>query len=181
MKTTLRNLWNGVTGFGLSAILLVGLLPVTTATTGCTSGEILSYTNSVISGVEAVLNVIAPNSVISTQLQSALTALVSAEASWKAGGAVAILEDALNTVVAVTAAIPLTAAYSPLIDIIVAGVEAVLALLPQQTSLKAVYNPHIGRARLAGQSLLHPTRVGAVKAQWNSIVASNRALAPARI
>jgi hypothetical protein len=72
----------------------------------------------------------------------------------------------------------LTAVYSPLIDILVAGIEAVLSLIPvSKTAVTAnaafVSNPHKGRA--------HVSSVKDSVSQWRAVVKANPALVAASI
>ena len=169
--------------------------PMIVPVTGCTSSQIESAVNSVISGTESILKVVEPNAPYTAQLQSALNALVAAEASWKGGSPVSVIESALATVEAVTAVIPLTASYSPLIDVLVATIDAALALIPPSASSGVMVsvevwptlsarvvaaNPHIGRVTLAKPHLFQ-SRKAAIEEQWNAIVDANPSLAAAKI
>ena len=157
--------------------------PMIVPVTGCTSSQIESAVNSVISGTESILKVVEPNAPYTAQLQSALNALVAAEASWKGGSPVSVIESALATVEAVTAVIPLTASYSPLIDVLVATIDAALSLIPPSAAVSArvvAANPHIGRVTLAKPHLFQ-SRKAAIEEQWNAIVDANPSLAAAKI
>jgi hypothetical protein len=143
--------------------------------TGCilTPTNVKALINMLISSIENILKV-ATNAPWATDLAAALAALQSAEQNWTAGGAVTLIDDALNTITAVLAVIPLTAVYSPLIDLIVSGIEAVLAVLPISASVTRLRgslsnNPHHGRVMLNKPNLWHETPQGSYKAQWNSI------------
>ena len=115
-----------------------------------------------------------------------MAALKSAEQGWIGGGAVQIVIQALNTLAAVAAVIPFTAVYSPLIDILVAGIDAVLEALPASTSVPykgpeitgTTYDHH-GRVSIHNFFGQPSTRV--YKDKWNKVVASNPALAAARL
>ena len=126
-----------------------------------------------IASIQSILKV-ATGATWAASLSSALGGLQTAEQSWKAGGAITILEDALNSIEVVLAVIPLTAVFSPLIDIIVSGIEAVIAVIPVNPSvikLRASLstNPHHNRIPLRKPSLWHETPSGAFKAQYNSM------------
>jgi hypothetical protein len=137
---------------------------------GCsTQAEITNAINVILNSAEAVIKVAEPNAPWLGPLASAIAALQQAESTWTAGGAITLIDDALNTLSAVLAVIPVTAVYAPLIAILVAGIEACLALIP--VSLKsgktAVGNPYRGRVELNNPHWFQ-TRAGAYKAQWNS-------------
>jgi hypothetical protein len=157
--------------FSAAAILCVG----GTIMTGCilNAANVKSLINMLITSIQNILKV-ATNAPWASDLSAALAALQSAEQNWSAGGAVTLIDDALNTVTAVLAAIPLTAVYSPLVDIIVAGIEAVLSVIPVTpavTRLRGVIssNPHYGRIVLNKPNWRHETPQGAYKAQWNGL------------
>ena len=137
---------------------------------GCTV-NVQALLNTVITAAEAVIKVAEPGAPWVAQLESAIAALLQAEGQWQGGSPVQIVISALNTIQAVLAVIPVTAVYSPLIAVLVAGIEAVLtALIPQakNISFAAAKSPYYGRAKLSHPSPFHPTYEGAFKAQWNS-------------
>ena len=153
------------------AVGAIALLPVTLPIAGC-AFSVKGMLNVLISAVESILKV-ATGATWVTELTNALTALQQAEASWTTGGVVNIVIDALNTVEAVLAVIPTTAVFSPLIDVIVAGIEAILNYFnPSPASLAkpratARTNPYVGVVKLNRTSFTHPTYQGAFKAQFN--------------
>lgn len=160
---------------------------VTLPLTGC-SPEDVNILNTVLASAEAVLAVAEPGASWAASFASAVTALKNAETSWQGGSPVSIVISALNTLAAVSAAIPVTAVYSPLIDVLVAGIDAVLTALPVSTAAtisrvgisNAAGNPHYGRASLRKPHFLQ-SHVGAYKTQWNDIVNSNPKLSAAKI
>lgn len=159
-----------MTGF-LAMVLVTG----GSVLTGCTlsASNVKSLIGVLISSIQNILKV-ASGAPWVGDLSNALTALQNAEQNWTAGSATTVIDDALNTVTAVLAVIPLTAVFSPLIDIIVSGIEAVLAVLPVasvSTKLRVALasNPHHGRVILNKPGLFHETPQGAYKAQWNGI------------
>jgi len=138
---------------------------------GCTF-NITDAINTVLESALAILKVAEPGATWVSALGGAIAALESAEAQWQAGGASTIVVDALNTIEAVLAVIPATAVYSPLIDILIAGIEAVMSAFGLATAASnravIVNSAHYGKAALNGPSFLHPTWQGAYKAQWNA-------------
>ena len=142
---------------------------------GC-AFDIKAAINTVLNSALAILKVAEPNASWTASLASAIAALQQAETNWQAGGATTIVIDALNTVEAVVAVIPITAPYAPLIDILVAGIEAVMSafgltkqLSPMAMSKRGVIvnSSHYGRATIS-TSFAHPTWQGAYKHQWNA-------------
>jgi hypothetical protein len=153
---------------------------------GCSvsASDIENSINVAIQSAEAVLAVAEPGASWVSSFSNAVTALEQAETQWKGGGAVAILESALNTLAAVSAVIPFSAPYAPLVGILVAGIDAVLSSLPVTASVGAtvaapVTTPYRGKVKLKGRSLLHPTHIGAYKAQWNAVAKANPLLTAA--
>jgi len=130
--------------------------------------------NTVLNSALAILKVAEPGAAWTGDLGAAIAALEQAETQWQAGGAATLVIDALNTVEAVLAVIPATAVYSPLVDILVAGVEAVMAAFGVTATVtpavraRIVNSPHYGKVALKGPSFLHPTWRGSYRAQWNA-------------
>src|ERR1700678_1185449 len=102
-----------------------------TSLTGCslTEANVKSLINVLITSIQNILKV-STGAPWASDLSAALAALQTAEAGWTSGSATTLIDDALNTITDVLAVIPLTAVYSPLVDIVVAGIEAVLTVLP---------------------------------------------------
>lgn len=140
----------------------------TTVTIAGCSFSVKGVLNVIISAVQGLLKVI-PASALATSLSNALNALVQAEATWTSGGAPAVIIDALNTLEAVVAVIPFTAVYSPLIDVLVAGIESVINYFVPATSVTATArfnDPHRGRVQLAQPHFLE-SHQAAIAKQWN--------------
>lgn len=157
----------------LIALLLAGTMPVM-ATQGCSGSTVINEINIVLNEAGNVLAVAEPGASWIAPLKNAIAKLESAETTWQTGGTVAIVDDALNALSIVLAPLPLTAVYSPLIDVLMSGIEAVLAALPVSVSLKAqmarltvAENPHAGRYRLVNH--WYHTPAGNLKANWNDV------------
>ena len=157
-----------------AAAMAVGATTVTLE--GCTF-NVEAAINTVLSSALAILKVADPNATWTGTLANAIAALQQAETQWQSGGAATIVVDALDTIEEVLAVIPATAAFSPLIDILFAGIEAVMSAFGLTVSLTAkasakrsviVNSPHYGAAKLHGPSFAHPTWQGSYKAQWNA-------------
>jgi hypothetical protein len=183
--TAKLNVWALISTLLLGFLTTGMILPAS----GCSSSNVEADVNAVISATEAVLKVAEPNAPWVAPLTAALNGLEQAESQWKSGSTIAIVEDALNTIASVSSLIPFTAAYSPLIDILVAAIELVITTIQTQSPAAATakaFQPqgqwsHSGRITLAKKSLMHPTVIGAIKHQWNLVVAANPALAAAKL
>lgn len=152
--------------------LLLAAAPAILAT-GCTE-SIKDLLNTVIDATEGLLKVIEPNASWFATLQSALTALTAAETSWMNGGGVQIIETALNTVQQILATIPVTAAYAPLIAILVAGIEALLEKLYPggKAPVALASSPYRGRVALKKPHILQ-SNASAFRSQWNAAAVAN--------
>jgi hypothetical protein len=193
----MQNLTRRQFGKGISITIFAAMTPGIVVLEGCTLSmqEIENLINTALNAANAVLKVAEPGAPWVADFSAAITALEQAEASWKAGGTVAIVEAALNTLAAITAVIPITAVYSPLIDILVAGIDAVLSALPVTTTVAqpsplatkvraqvaaaSITYDHHGRATI--HNLFGKPTVGAFTSKWNGAVAKNPALAAAKI
>ena len=154
---------------GIGAAFLATFSTPYLALTGCSGDTIKGVLNVVLNSAKALLGLIAPNSSLYADFSAAIAKLEADEAQWTAGGAIALIEDGLTAVQDVLAVIPVTAIYSPLIAILVAGIEAVLALIPQPTAAAPAArraNPYIGQATLTPPHAFQ-TKAGAYTAQWN--------------
>ena len=159
------------------------VMPVSLSLEGCSAQEIENAINVVLQSGQAVLKVIDPAASWFNSLADAITALKQAESTWQAGGAVTIVGDALNTIEAVLAVIPFFEPYAILIEVLVAGIEACLALLPssaKSTKMRATANPYRGVITLRKPHFLQTT-ASAYKEQWNAAVKSNPALTLAKM
>lgn len=144
--------------------------PVLLSMEGCNeSAE--NVLNTVLEAASSIISVADQGAPWLSAFNNAVQALEGAESAWKAGSPVDVVISALNTLAAVTAVIPVTAAYSPLIDVLVAGIDSVLGLLVPSASarfrLRTTPNPHQGRVALRKPHLFQ-TRVGAFKEQYNA-------------
>jgi hypothetical protein len=163
--------------FGKGSVLLAaaGSLGGSSMLEGCTGSEVINEINVVLKEAAAVLAVAEPGASWLEPLQNAIGALMAAEQQWQTGSTVQLVIDALNTIVAITAVIPLTEVYSPLIDVLVAGIEAVLAALPQSSNRAGVKatslgNPHVGRTVIKRH--WYHTPATDFKDAWNSVARS---------
>lgn len=157
----------------LATVLVFAVMTMTVPfTTGCTPSQVINEVNTVLTEATNVLVVAEPGAPWVPQLQAAVVALKTAEATWQSGGTAQIVIDALNTVEAITAVIPMTAVYSPLIDVLVAGIEAVIVALeptvpPAQLKVRITRtaNPHVGRVTIPHQAF--HSRSTDFKVMWN--------------
>lgn len=168
------------TGTGTILMVAPGMLMIE----GCplTKDNAVSLINTLLNSALALVKVIDPTAGYYNSVEAAVTAFQTAEATWKAGGAIAIVEDALNTLEGVLAVIPVTAAYSPLVDILVAAIESVFAVLGYTpvTTKKLVANAHKGKTSLRKPGRFQSPQ-GAYKQQWNDVVNGTPALAAAKL
>jgi hypothetical protein len=137
---------------------------------GCSGDTIKGILNTVLDSAKALLGLLAPNSAFYTDFAAAIAKLEADEAQWTAGGAVTILEEGLTAVQDVLAVIPQTMVFSPLIAILVAGIDAVLNLIPQPAVVAHAArraNPYKGQATLLSPHVFQ-SHAGAYRAQWNA-------------
>lgn len=172
--------------WALISVLSVGMLPVTTTATGCSGQQVVNEINVVLQQAAAVLAVAEPNAPWVPQLKNAIGALLTAEQTWQTGGKAQIVIDALNTIVAITAVIPVTAVYSPLIDVLVAGIEAVIVAMnplvvnppgPTPVAATAARNPHVGAYTIHRHWYHSPSTD--FRDAWNSVATHSPELAGA--
>lgn len=148
------------------------VMPVALFTTGCGFSAVGTI-NLVISAIQSILSYVGTSTPWASELEAALTALQQAEASWQSGSPIAIVIDALNTIEAITAVIPFTAIYSPLIDLIVSGIEAIINYFTPTTLVNYTKprvtrsrNPRVGRVAIKAPGVLQ-TPLTSFKQQYN--------------
>lgn len=147
-------------------------MPGMMLTIGC-NGNLSGLINAVLSSASAVINVMEPGSELATDFSNAVKQLTQAVATWKNSGVVADITQALGVLMNLAATIPFTATYSPLIDILVAGIDAVLAAIPQTGATMNIRATIQGNARHGRVGLMKPhfaqTQGGAYRSQWNNV------------
>jgi hypothetical protein len=159
---------------------MLAIAPVAFVMTAC-GFSVTAVLNVIIGAVQGILR-IAGNVPWASELSQALATLQQQIATWKSGGPAALIIDALNTIEAIAAVIPLTKVYSPLIDLLVSAIESIITYFQNQgTSNRLVTftrpranvnNLHLGRVPCAKPDKLHPTYEGVLKAQWNALADS---------
>ena len=158
----------------VTAAAIVAVAPSSLLVEGCNKVNVKALLNTVLASAEAIIQVAQPNAPWIQPLESAILALQQAEQQWSAGGTVQVVISALNTIQAVLAVIPVTAAYSPLIAVLVAGIEAVLTALvpapaPTPATVNAAHNPYLSTHRVTLKKPgVFQTYQGAYRAQWNA-------------
>ena len=153
----------------LSSILLATVFSTATLPlTGCTPSGVEADVNAVLNGAQNIVAQVDPSAPWLPQFKSAVAEVKTAEATWVAGGAKQDVINALNILAQVTALIPLTAQYSSLVDVLVAGIDVVLTMFgaaPPTAAVGAVVNPHEGRVKLKHRPF--GNRAAEFKRQWN--------------
>jgi hypothetical protein len=160
----------------LTSIAKVGALTlVAPSMFGCAFNVKDSLT-TIISAISGILSYVGNTQPWAATLQAALAKLQATVATWTTGTPAAIVLDILDSIEAVLGAIPLTAIYSPLIDLIVTAIEAIVNYYAQnspasvvklmQKRLSAPRNPRIGRVALKTPHVLQSPQ-GAWKQQYN--------------
>jgi hypothetical protein len=161
------------------------IFPVATLTsvnmTACTPAQVQNEINTILQEATGIIAVADPGATWLADFSKAAALLKVDEANWIKGGAVQDVINVLNDLQGVCALISPLVPYANLIGVLVAGINAVLALLLPVPAGGVTAN-------LATPKPPNPFRGMAVvksaadsKAQWNAIVAANPALAAARI
>lgn len=155
---------------GASALLL--------GTAGCAPAQIENEINTIIQETGSILAVADPSLSWTGDLAKAAALLQVDEAAWIKGGAVQDVINVLNDIEGVTALISQAVPYAALIGVLVAGIDAVLALLlpaPVASARLSAGRPNPFRGMTTVKSAKDSRR------QWRLIIAANPALAAARL
>ncbi len=168
-----RNFMKSASLGGAASILVPSLLAVE----GCDSSTLKSYLNVILKSAESILALSSSTDSWYTTLTNAITALENTESDWNGSTAVSAVVSALDTVEAVLAVIPITSAYSALIDLLVTAIDTILTTfvstssIPAKVQSLAQANPHRGRVPLKKAHVLQ-SKVGAYRSQWNELATS---------
>lgn len=155
---------------------VLAVAPAMLSMEGCTfsTSTLKSYLNTVLESAEKILALGSSTDSWYTTLSDAITALENTESSWNGSTAVTIVVSALDTLEAVLAVIPVTSAYSTLIDLLVSAIEVILTTFVKTSVTKvkvkalAQANQHRGVVPLKDPHFMQ-SKVGAYKSQWNDL------------
>ena len=162
--------------FGLGTLALAAVPPFAgISLTGCTPDQIKNELNTVLQEAINLIALVPGAAPYLADLKAAVAALKSAEAAWQAGSPVQVLISVLDTLLDVMAAIPESAPFIQLAQILVAGIVSLLGLIPVKGSpaVQARYNPLIGKKTVKS--------VADSKAQWAAVIAANPTFAVAAL
>lgn len=154
-------------------VLSLAVLP----TVGCINQSQIAALTQVLGTSAQNIATLEGNTVLAAQLKADTAAAVTAIDNWKTGTPAATVIEALNIVEADLNLIPGTSQYIPLVDLAIATVQGILALLPQP----AVPVPAVKAVRTVNLGHPSPKTAKQFKQQWAAIIAANPSLAPAAI
>jgi len=161
---------------GASALVAAG--PSLISLQGCTPGQAENEINTILQEAVGIIAVADPGVTWLAAFSKASALLKTDEENWIKGGAVQDVINVLTDLQGVCALISPLVPYAQLIAVLVAGINAVLALLlpnpPAPVAMAQMArnpNPWIG--------LAHVRSAKDSKEQWNNICKANPALAQA--
>jgi hypothetical protein len=175
-----------------ATLVLAGSLPALLPLAGCpvTQSELAELIGEVGAGLAEILPYLTSVSQTAAQkVEAAFQALETAVQNWKPGTVVSVIEQAVNDFVADMDLIPVLADYQPLVALIVATVEQLIALIlpaPASTTsaLRAssgVAVTHEGRhlvVNYKGVTIKDPPKTArGFRGAWNKQVKGNAKLA----
>lgn len=177
-----------LTALVTATALYAAMLPIATVTmlpmTGCTPSQVENEVNVIVQETAAIIAVADPGATWLADFTKAANLLKVDEAAWIKGGAVQDVINVLNDIEGITALISPLVPYASLIAVLVAGIDAALALLlpapavaapgAMATHAATAPNPWKGRG-------VTVTSAKDSKTQWNLIVSQNPALKAAKI
>ena len=171
--------------------LWLTVIPVCTVATGSMTGytpaQVQNEINTILQEATGIIAVADPGVTWLTAFSQATALLKVDEANWIKGGAVQDVINVLNDLESVTALISPLVPYASLIGVLVAGIDAALALLlpaPATTTsaaAPAAMSAHAAAPRNPFKGQAAVKSAADSKSQWNAIVKANPALAKAAI
>ena len=172
----IKNLFKSFSIAGVTAALVLSLAVFPTI--GCSSQATLAALTRTLGTASASIATLEGNPTLAASLTADTAAAVTAITNWKSGTPANDVIQALGIVEADLNLIPGTSQYLPLVDIAIATVQSILALLPAPTvaptvTLKAFRTVHLGHPA--------PKTASQFKAQWAAVIAANPSLSAAAI
>jgi hypothetical protein len=167
-------------GVALAVLTPTGLSTLTL--TGCTPAQVENEINTILQEATGIIAVADPGLTWLSAFSKATALLKVDEANWIKGGAVQDVINVLNDLEGITALISPLVPYASLIGVLVAGIDAALALLlPAPAAAPAALTAHtVGRNNpFKGQATVKSAADS--KSQWNAIAKANPELAKAAI
>ena len=149
----------------------------------CSASQVENEVNTIIQEAAGIIAVADPSATWLADFTKAANLLKVDEAAWVKGGAVQDVINVLNDIEGVTALISPLVPYAALIGVLVAGIDAALALLLPTTTAAApaAITAHAAAAPNPFKGLATVTSASDSKTQWNIIVKQRPALAKAKI
>lgn len=144
---------------------------------GCPAQNTIASLVAILGNSTATIATLEGNDALAQKLRTDTAAAVVAVTNWKSGTPAQEAIQALNLVEDDLNLLPMLGPYGPLIDLAIGTTEAILALLPQSATAPAARTTH----RTVHLNQPAPKSARQYKAQFNAIVASNPALAAAKI
>jgi hypothetical protein len=179
-----------------ATLVLAGSLPALFPLAGCptiTQTQLASLIAEVGAGLAEILPYLTSVSAAAAQkIEASFQALETAVQNWKPGAVVSEIEQAVNVFVANMNLIPVLAEYQPLVALIVATAEGLLALLipapagGTTTTTFAHAAPGVAVDHVGGKIVVHyqgqtvtnpPKTASAFRSAWNKQVKADSKLA----
>lgn len=152
----------------LIAVIALGLVLCLTLTS-CTSQTTIAALVTTLGNASAGIASLEGNSTLATALKTDTAAASAAVLNWTKGSASTEVIEALNVVEADLNLIPYVAPYSALIDIGIATVEEIIAIIqpaaPSAPHTIILHNPYTGKV---------PKDADHFKAVWNAAIAADK-------
>jgi len=116
------------------------LTPFMLALEGCGANDIAALVQT-LGNSASQLAALEGNTSLASKLLTDTGAAVTAIDNWRSGSVATEVIEALNLVEDDLNLFPITSAYVPLIDLAIATVESIIALLPNSAAISAVHGP----------------------------------------
>lgn len=138
--------------------------------TGCSMSktQLKSYGDTIDTAVASILT-LTHNSQIAAQVKQAQQVFDNAVQNWSGASTSSMVISSLNAVEAALALIPQTAAYAPLVDVVIAAAESIIASLPVNNTSAIVKANH--QVRATNTPLFKSPKQ--FVAAWNAVVAAH--------
>lgn len=156
----------GMAALATPALLTLEGCPISQSQLVALIGELQSGFNAILPYLKTV------DAATAAKVQALLTDLQSDVATWTSGSSIAIIEQIVNDIVAALALFPVTAAYAPLIALIVATAEGIITLLVPNSAPAPAPAPAGIRAMARARYPHPPKTAGGFRKEWNRVAES---------
>jgi hypothetical protein len=162
--------------FVKSAVSIGAVSLITLPEIGCVNQSELASLAQTLGSASANIATLEGNTALATQITTETNTAVSAITSWKSGTPTNEIIEAIGILESTISLFPTIGSYAPLIDIALATIQTILAMLPPATITPTTPV----NARMVRHVYMSPVpkNTASFKKQWNAAVMADSKISP---